>query len=269
MLSPKGPTFNGRPTFVNLMYLKKAQSEKPCLYVIPYDQSYLANRLVPNREEILTLEKGSRSKSNKDKVRPYDYTKLNKLVDQAWEKHSHDHFYAPIAHDMEILIKTCLMPLSLKTQNDSFTFVHEFKPEIHDDLKIPKPSVLGKPTPFSDSLERKKFSKTKSVLKTNVLEGLSKPVTTQILPQTTRKAVRNTNVILPSMYRIDTRTTQTRAPQLPQTYRNANPRMSTSTRVIHRTNVRRPQLKSTQMKDKVVPNNSQVKFKKTEVEDHH
>ncbi|GJU06875.1 retrovirus-related pol polyprotein from transposon TNT 1-94 [Tanacetum coccineum] len=51
-------------------------------------------------------------------------------------------------------------------------------------LRIPKPSVLGTPTPFSDSLKRKSFSKTKSVTKTNVLKGLSKPVTIQILPQT-------------------------------------------------------------------------------------
>ncbi|GJV28811.1 hypothetical protein Tco_1385259 [Tanacetum coccineum] len=36
---------------------------------------------------------------------------------------------------MEILIKTCLMPLALKTQNDSFTFVHELKQEMHADLK--------------------------------------------------------------------------------------------------------------------------------------
>ncbi|GJZ20440.1 hypothetical protein Tco_0557030, partial [Tanacetum coccineum] len=123
--------------------------------------------------------------------------------------------------------------------------------------------------PFSDSLERKSFSKTKSVPKTNVLESLSKPDTTQILPQTARQAVRNTNVIKPSMYRIDTRTTQTRAPQLSQTSRNTNPRVFTSTGVIYRTNVSRPQFRSTQMKDKVMPNNSQVKFKKTEVEDHH
>ncbi|GKB43459.1 retrovirus-related pol polyprotein from transposon TNT 1-94 [Tanacetum coccineum] len=40
-------------------------------------------------------------------------------------------------------------------------------------------------------------------------------------------------------------------------------------RVIHNTSVSRPQLKSTQMKDKVMQNNSRVKFKKTEVEDHH
>ncbi|GJR59039.1 retrovirus-related pol polyprotein from transposon TNT 1-94 [Tanacetum coccineum] len=70
------------------------------------------------------------------------------------------------------------------------------------------------------------------------------------------------------MYRIDTRTTQTRAPQFPQTSRNTNPHVSTSTEVIHKTNVSRPQLRSNQMKDKVVPNNSQVKDKKTEVEDH-
>ncbi|GJQ98831.1 retrovirus-related pol polyprotein from transposon TNT 1-94 [Tanacetum coccineum] len=68
---------------------------------------------------------------------------------------------------------------------------------------------------------------------------------------------------------VETKTTQTRAPQLPQTFRNTNPRVSTSTRVIHKTNVSRPQPRSTQMKDKVAPNISQVKFKKTEVEDHH
>ncbi|GKE56503.1 hypothetical protein Tco_1495688, partial [Tanacetum coccineum] len=57
------------------------------------------------------------------------------LVDQAWEKHSHDHFRAPTAHDMEILIKTCLMPLAIKIQNDSFKFVHELKQEMNSDIK--------------------------------------------------------------------------------------------------------------------------------------
>ncbi|GJW98092.1 retrovirus-related pol polyprotein from transposon TNT 1-94 [Tanacetum coccineum] len=110
--------------------------------------------------------------------------------------------------------------------------------------RIPKPSVLGKPAPFSDSLERKSFSQTKSVPKTNVSGGLSKLVTTQILPQTATQP-------------------------LPQTSRNTNPHVSTSTGVIHKTNVSRPQLMSTQMKDKVMPRNSHVKDKKTEVEDHH
>ncbi|GKC21998.1 retrovirus-related pol polyprotein from transposon TNT 1-94 [Tanacetum coccineum] len=342
------------------------------------------------------------------------------LVDQAWEKHSHNHFRASTALDMEVLIKTCLMPLAIKTQNASFAFVHELKQEIHADLKyveslkkeidkleydkaefsnmydmllqqcvsndvifsylhslsdldaqselqclylhkvkececlaqklskqtesvskevytellrsfaklekhsislelalqqcqeqktndtvckekasnvfpkereqyfeiqdlkvqlqdkniaiselkkliekfkgksvetkfdkpaivrqpnaqrIPKPSVLEKSTPFSDSLERKSFSQTKSVPKPNVSKSLSKTVTTQILPQTARQA----------------------------TSRNTNPRVSTSTGVIHKTDVSRPQYRSTQIKDKVVPNNSQVKDKKTKVEDH-
>ncbi|GJU55779.1 retrovirus-related pol polyprotein from transposon TNT 1-94 [Tanacetum coccineum] len=207
MLAPKCPTFNGRPTFANPMYLKKAQYEKPCLYEIPHDQSDPANRLIPDREEILTLEEESRSKLNKDLVKPYDYTRENSLyeifkpptqhyeiqfaqaneirkkmwrksfvktkpnifknidflpvsksisksrqaynvmtnninhlkeiVDQAWVKHSNDrlHLRNPTAQDMEILVKTCLMPLALKTQNDSFAFVHELKQEMHADLK--------------------------------------------------------------------------------------------------------------------------------------
>ncbi|GKE06807.1 hypothetical protein Tco_1398825 [Tanacetum coccineum] len=189
MLAPKGSTFNGRPTFENPTYLKKAQSEKPCLYEIPYDTSDPANRFVLDREETLTLEKESRSKLNKDLVKPYDYTKQNSLYEN-------------------------------------------FKPasqEYHDQLAHAN----------------------------------------EILPQTARQAVRNTNVINPVMYQIDTRTTQTRAPQLPQTFRNTNPRVSTSTRVNHRTIVSRPQLKSNKMKENVMPNNSQLKFKKTEVEDHH
>nr|GEV68819.1 uncharacterized mitochondrial protein AtMg00810-like [Tanacetum cinerariifolium] len=134
--------------------------------------------------------------------------------------------------------------------------------------RFPKPSVLGKPDPFLDSLERRYFSKTKSVPKTNESEGLSKPVTAQTLPQTTRQAVSNTNVLKPEMYHIDNKTTKTRAPQSPQTVRNTNPHVSTSTGVNHKTNISRPQHRSNQLKDKVVPNNSQVKLKKTQVEEH-
>nr|GEV81878.1 hypothetical protein [Tanacetum cinerariifolium] len=208
--------------------------------------------------------------------------------------------------------KTCLIPLAIKTQNDSFRFVHELKQEMHADLKyfeslekkidelksdkaefsnmydvilqeciskdviasnvfqkerkqyikiqdlkaqlqdknnaiselkkliekgkgksvdtkfdkpsivrqtnaqrISKPSVLGKSAPFSNSLERIYFSKTKSVPKANVSEGFLKPVTAQTLPPTARQAVSNTNVLKPGMYRIDNRTAHTRAPQLP------------------------------------------------------
>ncbi|GKA43002.1 hypothetical protein Tco_0735662 [Tanacetum coccineum] len=241
---------------------------------------------------------------------------LKENVNQAWVKHSNDllHLRNPTAQDMEILVKICLMPLALKTQNDSFAFVHELKQEMHEDLnneiytkllwsfaklekhsssleialqecqeqlkndtvckekasnvfqkereqyleihdlkaqlqdkniaiselkklidkckgksmdtkfdkpsvvqqlnaqRIPKPSVLGKPAPFSNSLERTNFAKKKSVSKTNESGGLSKPVTPQNLPQKATQAIRNTNVIKPAMYQIASSTTQTRAP---------------------------------------------------------
>ncbi|GJV71201.1 integrase, catalytic region, zinc finger, CCHC-type containing protein [Tanacetum coccineum] len=81
MLAPKCATYNGRLTFANPRYLKKAQSEKPCLYEIPYDNSDHANRFAPEREETMTLENESRSKLNKDKVKPYDYTNQNSLYE--------------------------------------------------------------------------------------------------------------------------------------------------------------------------------------------
>ncbi|GKA61505.1 hypothetical protein Tco_0760912 [Tanacetum coccineum] len=454
MLAPKCPTFNGRHIFANPMYLKKAQNEILCLYAIPYDQSDPANRLVPDREETLTLDNKSRSKLNKDLVKPFDYTKLNSLyeifkpptqhyeiqfaqaneirkkmwrksfmkrkpnifknidflpvskrisksrqaynvmtnninhlkeiVDQAWVKHSNDrlHLRNPTAQDIVILVKTCLMPLALKTQNDSFAFVHELKQEMHADLKyveyledeidelesdkaefsnmhdlllqecmskdvmcsyLQSSSDLDEITELQclylhkvrecDCLAQKLSEQTEFVSKeiytellqsfaklekhsisleialqecqeqlkndtvckekaSNVfrkereqyfeiqdlkaqlqdkniaIKGLSKPVTPQNLPQTATQAVRNTNVITPGMYRIASSTTQTRAPQLTQTSRNTNPRVSTSTGVAHKTNVSRPQPMSNQMKDKVVPNTSHVKFKKTEIEEH-
>ncbi|GKA01240.1 hypothetical protein Tco_0673905 [Tanacetum coccineum] len=55
---------------------------------------------------------------------------------------------------------------------------------------------------------------------------------------------------------------------LAETSRTLGESNSIRDRVAHKTNVCRPQPRSNQMKDKVVSNNSQVKDKKTEVEDH-
>nr|GEX43185.1 retrovirus-related Pol polyprotein from transposon TNT 1-94 [Tanacetum cinerariifolium] len=83
-----------------------------------------------------------------------------------------------------------------------------------------------------------------------------------------KKVVSNTNVLKPGMYKIDNRTAHTRAPQLPRTVRNTNPLVSTSTQVNHKPNVSKPQHKSNQSRDKVLPSNSQVKAKMTQVEVH-
>nr|GEW11746.1 retrovirus-related Pol polyprotein from transposon TNT 1-94 [Tanacetum cinerariifolium] len=97
-----------------------------------------------------------------------------------------------------------------------------------------------------DCLAQKLLNKTestKSVLKTNVSEGLSKPVAAQTLPQTAGKAISNTNVLKHEC-------------------------IESTAGVNHNTNVSRPQRKSNQLKDKIMPNNSQVKLKKTQVEVH-
>ncbi|GJR46101.1 hypothetical protein Tco_1314204 [Tanacetum coccineum] len=342
MLAPKSLTFNGRPTFANPMYLKKAQYEKPCLYEIPNDQSDPANRLVPDREETLTLEKESRSKLNKDLVRPYDYTKLNslyeifklasqeyneqlahanevrkkmwrksfvkikpnifknigylpvskstsksrqaynvmtnninhfrELVDQAWEKHSHNHFRAPTALDMEVLIKTCLMPLAIKTQNDSFTFVHELKQEMHVDLKYVES--------LENEIDELEFDKAEFSNKLQCLY-LHKVKECECLAQ---KLLKQTESVSQDVYTELLRSfakLEKHSIYLELALQQCQEQMQNNTvckekasnlfqkeRVIHKTSVSRPQLRSNQMKDKVVPNNSQVKDKKTEVEDH-
>ncbi|GJS93393.1 hypothetical protein Tco_0800361 [Tanacetum coccineum] len=103
-----------------------------------------------------------------------------------------------------------------------------------------------------NSLEKKDFSKSKSVTKNNVSNDFSKPVTAQILPQ-------NTNMVSPGMYKVHTKPNQTRTPWLPQDIRKTNKRVSFSTRVIPTTSVSRPQLKSNQLEDRVMPNNSREK----------
>ncbi|GJX91634.1 hypothetical protein Tco_0344960 [Tanacetum coccineum] len=83
------------------------------------------------------------------------------------------------------------------------------------------------------------------------------------------KAVRNTNVLKQECIELPPPHTTLGTPQVAYASRNTNPHMSKSLGVIHTTSVSRPQLKCYQVKDKVMPNNSQVKFQKKEVEDHH
>nr|GEW66709.1 retrovirus-related Pol polyprotein from transposon TNT 1-94 [Tanacetum cinerariifolium] len=348
MMASKVSTYNGRPTFANPRYLKQAQSEIPCLYVFPYDQNTHANRLIPDGEETIALERESRSKLNKDSVRPYDYTKLNSLyeifkpptqeflpvsksisksrqaynlmtnnfnhfkqiVDDAWIKHSKDLFRAPTPQDMEILIQTCLMPLAIKTQNDSLKFVHELKQEMHADLKYVE--SLEKEIDELES-DKAEFSDMYDVILQDCVkecdclaqklskqtEFVSKKVHTELLQRFTKvekhsiylelalqkckeqgksvdikfdrpSVVRQPNaqrILKPSVLGKPTPFSDSiERKYFPKT--KSVPRANVSEGVNHKPNVSRPQLKSNQSKDKVLPNNSQVKAKKTQVEVH-
>ncbi|GKA73638.1 retrovirus-related pol polyprotein from transposon TNT 1-94 [Tanacetum coccineum] len=267
---------------------------------IPYDRSDPANRFVPDREETLTLEKDSRSKLNKDLLKPYDYTKQTslyenfkpaELVDQAWEKHSHDHFRAPTAYDMKILIKTCLMPLALKTRNGSFKFVYEIKQEMHADLKYIKSlekEIVKLESDKADFLNMydlllqefkecdclaEKLSKQIETVSKEVYNELSRSfsklenhsICLELALQQCQEQMKNDTVckekasIIFQKERVHYFEMQNLKAQLQD--------KNIAIRVNHRTNVSIPPLRSTQMKDKVMLNNSQVKVKKTEGND--
>nr|GEW45489.1 retrovirus-related Pol polyprotein from transposon TNT 1-94 [Tanacetum cinerariifolium] len=133
-------------------------------------------------------------------------------------------------------------------------------------FKSQRPSILGKLTTFSNSLERNDFSKSKSGTQNNVSNDLSKPVTAQTLPPNKKSIIKNTNVLAPGMYKLHTKLNQTRTSQLSQDSRKTNKRVSFYTGVIPTTSVSRPPLKSNPMGDRVMRNNSQGK--KHDVEDH-
>nr|GEV53779.1 hypothetical protein [Tanacetum cinerariifolium] len=89
-------------------------------------------------------------------------------------------------------------------------------------FKSPRPSVLGKPTTFSNSFIRTDFSKSTSVAKNNVSNYFSKPVTAQTWTATKKPCLKNTNVLTPGMYKIRTAHTQATTSKLPQDSKKTN-----------------------------------------------
>nr|GFB79923.1 hypothetical protein [Tanacetum cinerariifolium] len=85
-----------RTCFAKPEYLKKAKQVNPCLYDIGCYNDNLALMLYPESDEVIRLEKESRSKLS-DLVRPFDYAKLNSLYDlfvPQCEKSSEQRFFS-------------------------------------------------------------------------------------------------------------------------------------------------------------------------------
>nr|GEW33827.1 hypothetical protein [Tanacetum cinerariifolium] len=220
---------NCKTSFTKPEFLKKAQRANPRLYDIGCYNDNLALMLAPESDEV----------DLKAQLQDIGIaiSELKKLIEKLKGK-------------------------SMDTKFEKSSVIRQ-----PNAFKSQRPSILGKPTIFSDSLERKDFSKSKSVTKNNLSNDFSKPVTTQILPPNKKSILKNTNVLTPGMYKLHTNPTQTRTSQLPHDFRKTNKRVSFSTGVIPTTSVSRPQLKSNQKEDRVMLNNSQGK--KQEVEDHH
>nr|GEU62106.1 hypothetical protein [Tanacetum cinerariifolium] len=71
---------NCKTSFAKLEFLKKARRANPRLYDIGCYNDNLALMLAPESDEVIRLEKESRSKLS-DLIRPFDYDKLNNLYD--------------------------------------------------------------------------------------------------------------------------------------------------------------------------------------------
>nr|GEW36148.1 hypothetical protein [Tanacetum cinerariifolium] len=148
-----------------------------------------------------------------------------------------------------------------KIKNDKPYFeIQDLKAQLQD-----KGIVISKPTTFSNSFERRDFSKSQLVIQNNMSNDFSKPVTVQTLPLNKKSILKNTDVLAPRMYKLHTDHNQARTSQLPQDSKKTNKRVSFSIGVIPTTSVSRPQLKRNPMGDRSMLNNSQGK--KQEVED--
>ncbi|GJR68760.1 hypothetical protein Tco_0014825, partial [Tanacetum coccineum] len=127
MLAPKCSTYNGRPTFAK--EVRKTMWRKPFV------------RTKPNIAKNVAFLPVSKSISKSRQVfndMTFNINHFRTICEQAWSNHTSSYFRVPTAQDMEVLIKTLLMPLSIKSQNDSFRFEHELKTEMHEDYEYVK-----------------------------------------------------------------------------------------------------------------------------------
>nr|GEV92288.1 hypothetical protein [Tanacetum cinerariifolium] len=112
-------------------------------------------------------------------------------------------------------IQTILLGKSVDTKIEKSSVIRQ-----PNAFKSPRPSILGKPTTFSNSFIRKDFSKSTSVTKNNVSNDFSKLVTAQTMPASKKPCLKNTNVLTLGIYKIRTAHTQATTSKLPQDSKN-------------------------------------------------
>nr|GEU98312.1 retrovirus-related Pol polyprotein from transposon TNT 1-94 [Tanacetum cinerariifolium] len=259
---------NCKTSFAKPEFLKKAQRANPRLYDIELSKSKMMSKSFEAlQKHAINLELDLQQCQEKIKNDKSFKENQSKEFSKEREQYFEIQDLKAQLHDKGIALSE-LKKLIEKLKGKSVDTKFEKSLVIRqlNAFKSQRPSILGKPTIFSDSLERKDFSKSKSVTKNNVSNDFSKPVTAQILPPNKKSILKNTNVLAPGMYKLHTKPTQTRTTQLPHDSRKTNKHVSFSTGVIPTTSVSRPKLKSNQTEDRILLNN--IQGKKQEVEDH-
>ncbi|GJX75976.1 hypothetical protein Tco_0322787 [Tanacetum coccineum] len=302
MLTPKPSSYyNGRCliSFENPKYLKIAQWERPCLYNVQYDKNDLANMFAPESEETIQLQEKSRSKLDN----------IKSIVETDWQQCKIDwqnpitHEINLLVHDMLILLahKTLknveIFENALKEEMlKDLKYVKSVEKELNDlkmELDDLKSQLEHEQTDFltiDDLLLQDFFSRDFVCviilslddideyfkMACNILRKLKNVnekektvcekswVKQSFTSENNDKVlkVKNDSLIV-EINRKTIEINDLKAQLQDKTIVNAE------MRVIHNTSVSRPQFRSTQMKDKVMPNNSQVMIKKKKVEDHH
>nr|GEV52202.1 hypothetical protein [Tanacetum cinerariifolium] len=196
----------------------------------------LALMLTPDSDEVIRLEKESRSKLS-DLIRPFDYDKLNNLC-------LNEEMVADFKYFNYLELEVDSLRSQLETQKTQF---------------LNEINRLSREYYYADHLN--------AIIGVYIEldEVTNLQFTAQTLPPNKKSILKNMNVLAPGMYKLYIDHNQTRTSQLPQDSRNANKCVSFSVGVIPTTSVSRPQLKSNPMGDRVMRNSSQRK--KQEVED--
>nr|GEZ38531.1 hypothetical protein [Tanacetum cinerariifolium] len=263
-----------RTSFAKPECLKKAQRANSRLYDICCYNDNLALMSAPDSDDVIRLEKESRSKLS-DLIKPFNYDKLNNLYDlfvPQREKSSEQRYFlerSRLSHTpvnnrnpKESFHKQTT--LLQKRMDESIPWDKKFKSSI-ELFKIKSSvdtiidgvehEVTNMQCDYLELLEKcecheNELSKSKMMSKS--FEALQKHAI-------------NLEIDLQQMYKLHTESNQARTSQLPQDSRKTNKRVSFSTGIIPTTSVSRPQLKSNPNGDRVMRNNQ---GKKHDVEDH-
>nr|GEU57460.1 hypothetical protein [Tanacetum cinerariifolium] len=179
-----------RMSFAKPEFYKKAQRENPRLYDIGSLKSQLETQKTQFLNEIDRLSREYYYADHMDAILCV-YTELDEdLKAQLQDK-------GIIISELKKLIEN-LKGKSVDTKFEKSSVIRQL-----NTFKSQRPSILGKPTIFLDSLGRKDFSKSKSVTQNNVSNDFSKPVTAQTLPPNKKSILKNMNLVEIVLFIVD------------------------------------------------------------------
>nr|GEV23801.1 hypothetical protein [Tanacetum cinerariifolium] len=268
-----------RTSFVKPEYLKKAKQANPRLYDIGCFNDNLALMLSAESDEVIRLEKESRSKclkeemvadlryfnsleSEVDSLRSQLETQKTQFSNEI-DRISREYYYADHMNAILELSKSKMMSKSFESvQKHAINLeleLQQCKEKVKNDMSF----KVNKSKDFCKEPEQ--YFKIQD-LKAQLQDKGIVIITAQTLPMNKKPCLKNTNVLASGMYKIHIDHTQARTSQLPQDSKKTNKRVSFSTGVILTTSVSRPQLKSNPQGDRVLRSNS--RGKKLEVEEH-